>query len=169
MTLILLVLAALIVVLLLLLARNLRQLLDLVQSQEARIAALEREREQAAAEAAEPSSVFAFRPTEVAPPPSSVSTSSSSTPAVAADAAAMPSSPDAAELQRLEPVADLPLQTSLDDLPLLHEPAAPVGAALDAEVGRLRAQGLGRRAIAERLGVSEAEVELVERLHPPRG
>lgn len=167
MNLILLFLGVLIVVLLILLARYLRQLLDLVRSQESRIAALEREREQVPADEAEPSSVFAFRPTEVVPPPGSASPSASLQ--AVATAAAVPLAPDGAEPQRRKPAADLPLQTSFDDLPLLHEPVAPVSEALDVEVARLRAQGLDRRAIAERLGVSEAEVERMERPPSPQG
>lgn len=173
MTLILLVLAILIVVLLILLARNLHQLLESVQSLQARIAALERGREQTAVETPEPepSSVFAFRPTEVGPVPSPAATSAPPQTAASAGtaASAIPSPSDTVEPLHYQPTADTPRQPLRDDLPLLQEPAAPAGVALDVEVARLRAQGLDRRVIAERLGVSEAEVELVERLHAPRG
>lgn len=120
MDLILLALGAVIFVLLVWLARNLAQILQLLQSLQSRIDAIERELERNGAATVDPSSIFAFRLTE----PSSARHAASAS-RLSAGATNLQKTPTTGDKPlRDQPMGDQPQQVVLDDLPILQEPAA---------------------------------------------
>lgn len=154
MTLLLILVLVCIVVLLMLVALNLRRLQDLVDQQAGRIDMLERHIAEAdgGGKSAEPTSVFALGGQRAPFPPTEFMAEHREAPSMPEEPLAPPDEADPAA------------SGDDDDLPLLNEPVPPSGAELTSAVNELRAQGLDARDIAQRLGVSEAEIDLVERL-----